>query len=295
MTIFPRHKWIEHSVVAGGFGFLVFALVSRTRSIPLAAGVSLGVAVMLIALFQEKYIRRFLLLKHPFPESWRRILVDRVRFYRLLSPEDRIRFEQDVMVFLSEQRIYGIRGQAVAEDIRVVIAASAATLGFGIESWEWPTMRDILVYPTGFDEDYSIDRSHHLTGIVHQQGPVIFSEEDLKMGYYASQTGYNVGLHEMAHVLDMADGAADGIPPGLSWMATAPWIRVMADRMQKLRKGECRKVLREYAGVNEAEFFAVAVEVFFEKPHILAESDPELFNLMRGYFRIDPRAPSRSP
>jgi len=282
---------IEHLAVALGFAFLAFAVVLNHRDLKSAVIVSAATGILLYLIFIEKYVRRAIHLRQPFPESWRSVLEQKVTFYKKLSFEDRTVFERDVQIFLTEQRIFGIRGQPVSDEIRVLIAASAAILGFGLVDWEWPNLRDILVYPTGFDEEYLSDQSQHLKGMVHHQGPIIFSEEDLTLGFHRSGSGYNVGLHEMAHVLDMADGHADGVPTGMSWFATAPWVRVMADRIQKVRRGECRKILREYAGVNEAEFFAVAVEVFFERPEELHRKDAELFDLLLSYFKVDPRQP----
>ena len=89
----------------------------------------------------------------------------------------------------------------------------------------------------------------------------------------------------------MADGKADGIPSGTNWFATAPWIQPMADRIQKIRRGQCKAILRDYAGVNQAEFFAVAVETFFEQPEKMKQQDPELFKLMHSYFNVDPSQP----
>jgi len=294
MKILPPAIIKMHIAVAIMIGFIVYAAsavkVQSVIGVFLAIGVSSTIFLFLI----EKYIARFINLRNPFPQDWRNILADKVSFYGRLSLDDQKRFEKDVQIFLNEQRIYAVRGQSVSDEIKVLIAASAATLGFGLPDWEWPDLRDILVYPSGFDEEYSIHDGKPIRGMVHQQGPIIFSESDLKMGYVNTKSGYNVGLHEMAHVLDMANGNPDGVPVGMDWVVTAPWVRVMADRIQKVRRGECKKILREYAGVDEAEFFAVAVEVFFQRPVDLAESDPELFELLKSYFRINPIEPTVS-
>jgi hypothetical protein len=106
-----------------------------------------------------------------------------------------------------------------------------------------------------------------------------------------------VGLHELAHVMDLGDGRADGIPDGMEWAATAPWVQVMADRLGGLRSRRGPRALRSYAGKNEAEFFAVAVEAFFEQPEKLLARDPELYEMLSAYFRQDPARsdPSAAP
>ena len=44
-----------------------------------------------------------------------------------------------------------------------------------------------------------------------------------------------------------------------------------------------------YGATNPAEFFAVATETFFEKPHRMARHHEELFQVLSAYYRIDPR------
>lgn len=294
MKLFPVSIARMHALVAVILGFLLFALLAKSLG-ELKALISAGIASILFFLFfSSKYIHRIRRDRAAFPDAWRHILQSQVAFYRKLSGPDKRRFERDIRIFLDEQRIFAIRGQAVSDEIKLLIAASAAILGFGLPDWEWPDLRDILVYPAGFDEDYSVEESHPIRGMVHRQGPIIFSENDLKMGFLASRSGYNVGLHEMAHVLDLANGHADGVPVGMDWMVTAPWVRVMADRIRKIRRGECKKILREYAGADEAEFFAVAVEVFFQRPADLEKHDPELYQLLKSYFRVDPENPQAS-
>ena len=120
------------------------------------------------------------------------------------------------------------------------------------------------------------------------QGPIIFSENHLKHGFRRSHDGFNVGLHELAHIMDMADGAADGVPAAMDWMATAPWVEVMARHMKKKSRRGKREVLDDYSKTNEAEFFAVAVETFFEKPKLMKRKEPKLYELLCDYFGQDP-------
>ncbi len=289
MQIWPVNLIRNHGIVA--------VLITGILSMPafgsgnfwiLAPALAAGIGYFYFA--TRRFFRRRQILREPFPSEWRVHLEKYIPFYRGLDTQGRGHFETDVRIFLQEQYIYGLRGESVSDEIRVLIAASAAILGFGLPDWDWPVVRDILVYPTAFDEDYDIQGGNPLAGIVHQQGPIIFSQRDLKHGFCKPADGLHVGIHELAHVLDMATGAADGIPAGLKWVATAPWIRIMSDRLQKVQKGEIRKVLRPYAGVNAAEFFAVAVEAFFEKPRELKKQDSDLYDVLSRYFNQDTAA-----
>ncbi|MGB3976690.1 MAG: M90 family metallopeptidase [bacterium] len=291
MKLFPVSIMRMHILVSGIVAFSFFAMFNSYWGTGKTSGAALIAGIAFFMFFSSKYIRRIYRDRREFPDEWRHILDSRVDFYRKLSESDKRLFERDIRIFMDEQRIYALKGRDVADEIKLLIAASAAILGFGLPEWEWPDLRDILVYPSGFNEEYSLKEDYPIRGMVHRQGPIIFSEKDLKMGFLTSGTGYHVGLHEMAHVLDMANGEADGVPVGMDWMVTAPWVKVMADRIQKVRRGECQKILRDYAGVDEAEFFAVAVEVFFQRPAELAAQDPELYKLLQSYFRIDPEKP----
>jgi len=47
-------------------------------------------------------------------------------------------------------------------------------------------------------------------------------------------------------------------------------------------------MMRKYGATNEAEFFAVATESFFEKPERMLENAPELYELLKLYYGFDP-------
>lgn len=273
---------------------LLAAVVFVFAYLPLELGVlslvpALAAGGLYFWIAMRRYLRRRKTVLRPFPGPWRERLERCVGFYRKLDPEGRRRFERDVLIFLSEQRVHGVRGAEVPDDVKVLVAASGAMLSFGLPDWEWPDVRDVVIYPTTFNEDYEARHGETIAGMVHHQGPIIFSGPELSHGFCRDRDGYNPGLHELAHVMDFADGVADGVPAGVEWVAAAPWVQIVADRLGKVREGNVARALRDYAGKNEAELFAVAVEVFFEQPERLAERDPELFDMLLNYFNVDPR------
>jgi Mlc titration factor MtfA (ptsG expression regulator) len=105
--------------------------------------------------------------------------------------------------------------------------------------------------------------------------------------------GLNVVHHEFAHQLDLLDGTLDGTPP-LDDHLRPRWVRICTATFQALR-ARPDEVLRDYGGESPAEFFAVATEVFFARPLELADHHPELYEVLRAFYRQDPASRRRPP
>ena len=60
-----------------------------------------------------------------------------------------------------------------------------------------------------------------------------------------------------------------------------------ADLIDRIQNGE-PTVLDPYAATNPAEYFAVATETFFEKPHQLKAMRPELYAELQNFYQLDP-------
>jgi MtfA peptidase len=49
-----------------------------------------------------------------------------------------------------------------------------------------------------------------------------------------------------------------------------------------------QSAIDEYGATNPAEFFAVATESFFERPHEMHQHHPELYEELKRFYRQDP-------
>src|SRR5262249_24337589 len=108
--------------------------------------------------------------------------------------------------------------------------------------------------------------------------------------------GQNVVYHEFAHQLDMLDGYVDGTPPLETDEQYRRWRDVMTAEYQRLIDDSERgraTLLDQYGTRNEAEFFAVAAECFFDKPAQLGARHRDLYDLLRQYYHQDPAARCR--
>jgi Mlc titration factor MtfA (ptsG expression regulator) len=99
-------------------------------------------------------------------------------------------------------------------------------------------------------------------------------------------------LHEFAHQLDMSNGRiVDGTPPMRDRTEYDRWVQVMTREFEQLRQ-RCRQrrpgVLDCYGTQDPAEFFAVATEAFFERPYAVRNQCPDLYEVLRNFYELDP-------
>jgi Mlc titration factor MtfA (ptsG expression regulator) len=269
---------------------IIFSIVALSiASLHPAWGLlALPAVAVYAALALRRPMRRKMLARQPTPPAWREVLLREVRFYRSLDPDGRERFERNVRYFLAEQKIEGVAGVEITDEIRLLIAAGAAMLLHGQPEWELPQRHTILVYPGGgFDDKFRCTKRGPFLGRTYGQGPVIIALDALIAGWRVPG-GDNVALHEFAHLLDMRGARADGIPRMLNPAAAGAWLALVHREMMKVKAH--RSLLRAYAAENEAEFFAVAVEYFFERPAELKKRHAELYAALAQFFNQDPAA-----
>jgi len=234
-------------------------------------------------------------LAQEFPAAWRQILSERVAFYLSLTKNEKQRFEKQVQVFLVDTRITGIQTE-VDDTTRLLVAASALIPIFGFRDWQYHNLGEVLIVPDAWKLKHDPDREVKplqgtLLGSVQgfqNQHYMRLSKASLEQGFRDGLDRQNVGVHEFAHMLDEADGVIDGVPQAaLPAELLQPWAEVMQREIAAIRDGKSE--INDYGGTNEAEFFAVVTEYFFEKPEKLQENHPELYELLSRAFRQNPK------
>lgn len=242
-----------------------------------------GAAFVVVALLRRP-LRRRRALAGPLDPKWRSIVEQRVEFYRRLDDAGRARFERNLRTVLADYRFEGV-GMEIDDELRILAASGAAVLLQG-RDWDYPAVRTVLFYPDHFSDDYEVAASGEIAGMVQRQGSIVFSAKALRDGWRREHDGRNVAIHEFAHVLDLEDGVADGVPSMMSGGSVEPWTDLVKKEMRRIKRHA--SALRSYGATNEAEFFAVAAEVFFERPDTLERKHPELFDDLEHLFRFDP-------
>jgi len=234
-----------------------------------------------------RWFRRRQLLRRPVPPEWLGYLEARVPFFRTLSPELRQRFLDLLKVFVWEKEFIGANGFAITDEVRVVVGATAVQLVLHLGLGYYDRLREIIVYPGSFKLP---ERTGVVLGEAKHWGQVILSWQAVLAGLSNPRDGHDTAAHEFAHALDRADGAFDGTPRLREYSHYRAWAAVMDEHFQALRQGRPleRRVMDEYGALNEAEFFAVATESFFEKPRQMKERTPDLYEELKRFYGWDP-------
>ena len=234
-----------------------------------------------------KRLSRRKLAQQPLPEAWLPHLERRVPFFRDLEGPLRERFLTDLKVFAWEKDFVGAGGQAIDDEVRVVVSAAAVRLVLHLDLSYYNRLSEIVVYPEAFRHP---GEETWILGEAHTWGTVVLAWKSVVLGLANQEDAHDTAAHEFAHVLDRAGGAFDGTPELRARAHYRPWAQVMTRHYLALRRGagRARKVLRQYGATNEAEFFAVATEAFFEKHEQMRKQSPDLFAVLERFYRRRP-------
>lgn len=196
------------------------------------------------------------------------------------------------MQFLSEVYIDSVQVELEELDT-ILIAASAVIPVFGFKEWHYSSLSGILLYPDNFNEDFEFSEkegSRVIAGIVgtgRLEKQMIISKKALHAGFDNNSDKNNTAIHEFVHLIDKMDGVTDGIPERLmEHPNTIPWLKLIHKEMEAINNNHSD--IRKYGGTNEAEFFAVASEYFFEKPSQMRKKHPELYKMLAQCFQVRP-------
>ena len=246
--------------------------------------------------------RRKKLTQVPFPAVWEEIICRNVAHYCFLDEAERAHLRALIQIFIAEKYWEGAGGLELTDEIRVTISAQACLLLLGLPHNYYKNVQSIIVYPSTvvppprkpdfFENTMApVDPVYPIIGQAFLRGPVIIIWDAALRGGRHPELGHNVIYHEFAHKLDMLDGSADGTPPLKDRAEYRDWVQTCTQeflRLKNLTKNGKRSFLDSYGATNEAEFFAVATEQFFDQPRLMIEHAPDLYRVLKNYYCQDP-------
>ncbi|GMQ29082.1 zinc-dependent peptidase [Algoriphagus confluentis] len=206
-------------------------------------------------------------------------------FSQLKNPHKR-EFISRLETILSSKRFLGRGGlEEVTSEMELLIGATITMVVFGWKSLRLAHFHTILVYPNTY---YStINKIYHRGEVNPKHGLIVISWRCFVEGLADKSDGINLGIHEVAHALKLAnwiqnDGEREFSPQ--AWKEYSKWV---PGELAKVKSGQ-GTFFRESAGLNEHEFFAVALENFFERSREFKEYHAQLYQSLIQLLRQDP-------
>ena len=193
-------------------------------------------------------------------------------FYNNLSEKHQGYFRHRVARFIKKHEFVGKEGFVITDEVRVMVAATAVMLTFGMRRYLFEIVDKIIVYPSVYLS--TITNEYHKGEFNPRHRAVVFSWEDFKSGFDANNN-LNLGLHEFAHVVHYHGTQNED--------SSAILFARMYKRITSEVRGATRQQLidsnyfRIYAYTNDFEFLAVLVEHYFETPDQFKQEHPKLY------------------
>ncbi len=238
------------------------------------------------------------LQRRPIPDGLWRETLTQFPFLKRGATDDAL-LRRLTRLFLDQKEFSGADGLVVTDAMAVAIAAQAClpVLNLGLQHYEGfvgivvhadqVSAQRVVMDDDGVVHEYE----ETLSGEALEGGPVMLSWADVQDAADQDVGAYNVVIHEFAHVLDMANGGANGVPPLPPGISRKQWLNTLEGAFETHCEHVARGIetqLDPYGAQGIEEFFAVASESFFVSPGALAQEWQALYRLLSNYFQQDP-------
>ena len=169
------------------------------------------------------------------------------------------------MKFIHSKKFETRKDLTLTNEMKLMVSATAVKITFGLKEYLLASFDSIIIYP---EEFYSRNSNAISKGETNARGVIVFSWKDFKFGYKYPDDSLNLGYHEFAHAI-FIDHFKNNIDDRFSknyvkWLLHLKYRQTISQIAQK-------HIFRKYVSVNKHEFFAVAVENFFERPEHFRE------------------------
>jgi MtfA peptidase len=206
-----------------------------------------------------------------------------IHYYGQLNASDKKKFIARAFQLSKTLRIDGRSNFKITPEVRLLVATAYVQLTFGIENFILPGFQRFIIYPESYINPFT-GRLHD--GEVNPRGVIVLSWKQLVKGYANPNDKINLGLHEMAHAFfhtvksrkRQNNFGSDSINK----------FSIVALEEINAIKSSDNHLLRKYASTNVSEFFAVAVEHFFEAPDELKSMLPKVYSSLSAILNQDP-------
>ncbi len=243
------------------------------------------ILVFLVVVTYVENFQKFNRFIFPLPQPVKRYIAHYYPYYKRLSFRRRRKFDLRVKRFLNSFD-YELRGNMrLTHEVQAVLGGAAIKISLNLPEECFDFYNTIVLYPDYYHSRFT--QRNHKGEVNPGAHTIVFSWKGIIEGFNRDERGLNLLMHEYAHALYFEHKLM-----GREYQIfnEEAFNRVMeqADiEIERVRSGE-NHFLRHYASTNVEEFFAVAVENFFERSAQFKHELPELYGTLVLLLRQDP-------
>jgi Mlc titration factor MtfA (ptsG expression regulator) len=241
--------------------------------------------IFLIVVSYVENFRKFNRIIFPLEAEVKKYLPLYFPFYRKLSFRKKILFEKKVKLFLNSFEYRVQQDFVITPEVKAVLGGAAIRMTFYLPDECFDYYNTIVLFPEPYHS--RITGRYHKGEVNPGAKIIVLSWSSIKQGLDPHDDGLNVLIHEYAHALYFEHKLMNDHYAIFNEEAFRRFLEQAALELQKLQNDEPH-FLRKYASTNKEEFFAVAVESFFERSSAFKKGLPELYGAMVLLFRQDP-------
>ena len=247
----------------------------------------------------RRWRRTRTLERRAIPDPLWQLTLARYPFLAARSEAKLLQLREFTTLFLAQKEFNGVDELEVTDEMAVAIAAQAClpALELGLDWYDGfvgiVVHADAVVARREIEDDDGVVHAYdeELSGEAMSGGPVMLAWRDVDEAGETAASGYNVVVHEFAHVIDMRGGVTarlDEVDPASEH---GRWLNALADEYEAFAARidvDEETFLDPYGAEALEEFFAVAAEAFFVAPLELENEEPRTYALLKSFFRQDP-------
>ena len=242
------------------------------------------IVIMTIWLFVQNSFQKQYFHKGEMEPEWIDFLIKHVEFYKRLNDIDKYKFGLRLIYFLNTTRVIGHGNYSVTTEDKLLVGASAIIPVFNFPNWRYSFINEVIIYEDYLKIGGGKGFIGGLVGNGKMEGRMVLVKKALYGGFSNNTDKINTGVHEFIHIIDKQDGVIDGIPQVLIHHTDiGPWLELIRIKSMEISKGQAK--INNYALTNQAEFFAVVSEYFFERPELMKKKHPKLYSKLNKIFK----------
>jgi len=210
----------------------------------------------------------------PLNDERRRTLDTQFPYHIKMNEKDKEEFRNRVQHFITNKQFESVDNIAITEEMKVLIAATAVQILFKRKTYYLSKFNTILI-----SRDFPIQLDKLRTNRSIQ-----ISWNEFEQGNKSVTDGFNPGIKIMTMALDLEHQFGEN----------KLFSETTYKEFNRLYKQEAEKYILSgkskydnYNRVDRSEYFAVAVEYFFERPEHFQVNQPAMYQALSKLLRQD--------